>query len=238
MHTVRRAPEPEKIEAATATMQVLVAVIDKLLNGRMTTIMAVPAQLVKMVRCEMSNVIAPQQHATLCMIQGQLVMLVSCTRSSVPSHPSLTGSPHAHHPPCWQLARDNVKIVLREYSFVLMHCEGVWLLTATGVSAVIITDQSGVPLAVGGEKALRRLGVEAISTRLGCALTRICRDPRWQVLTDDDEAWAEAVCLGTLEAPRQFASSSQAPSIESRVPSKRQKVQALTAVLDTSGGGG
>ena len=45
-------------------MQVLVAVIDKLLNGRMTTIMAVPAQLVKMLRCGTSNVIAPQQHAT------------------------------------------------------------------------------------------------------------------------------------------------------------------------------
>jgi hypothetical protein len=180
-------------------------------------------------------------------LHAQQCSLASLTGSPHAHHPpgpqqwslaSLTGSPHAHHPPCWQLARDNVKIVLREYSFVLMHCEGVWLLTATGVSAVIITDQSGVPLAVGGEKALRRLGVEAISTRLGCALTRICRDPRWQVLTDDDEAWAEAVCLGTLEAPRQFASSSQAPSIESRVPSKRQKVQALTAVLDTSGGGG
>ena len=69
-------------------MQVLVAVIDKLLNGRMTTIMAVPAQLVKMLRCGTSNVIAPQQHATLCMIQGQLVMLVSCTRNSGPSPPS------------------------------------------------------------------------------------------------------------------------------------------------------
>jgi hypothetical protein len=83
-------------------MQVLVAVIDKLLNGRMTTIMAVPAQLVKMVRCEMSNVIAPQQHATLCMIQGQLVMLVSCTRSSVPSHPS-----PAHRTPTTHPARNS-----------------------------------------------------------------------------------------------------------------------------------
>ena len=79
-------------------MQVLVAVIDKLLNGRMTTIMAVPAQLVKMVRCEMSNVIAPQQHATLCMIQGQLVMLVSCTRNSGPSPPSPAHRTPTTHP--------------------------------------------------------------------------------------------------------------------------------------------
>ena len=83
-------------------MQVLVAVIDKLLNGRMTTIMAVPAQLVKMVRCEMSNVIAPQQHATLCMIQGQLVMLVSCTRNSGPSPPS-----PAHRTPTTHPARNS-----------------------------------------------------------------------------------------------------------------------------------
>ena len=42
-----------------------------------TLIEAVPGMLVEMNRCDMSQMIAPHQHATLYMFDGQLIMLVN-----------------------------------------------------------------------------------------------------------------------------------------------------------------
>ena len=95
-----------------------------------------------------------------------------------------------------QLSRDNIKVVLRNCSFVLMHCDGVWLLTATGVSALLLTDQSGKPLAACGAEALRRIGVEAIFQHLAVDLNDMFyTQPEWPRLTDKARAEVEGSCL-------------------------------------------
>ena len=81
-------------------------------------------------------------------------------------------------------------------SFVLMHCDGVWLLTATGVSALLLTDQSGKPLAACGAEALRRIGVEAIFQHLAVDLNDMFyTQPEWPRLTDKARAEVEGSCL-------------------------------------------
>jgi len=77
-----------------------------------------------------------------------------------------------------------------------MHCDGVWLLTATGVSALLLTDQSGKPLAACGAEALRRIGVEAIFQHLAVDLNDMFyTQPEWPRLTDKARAEVEGSCL-------------------------------------------
>jgi len=169
-----------------------------------TLIEAVPCMLVEMNRCDMSH-IASHQHATLYMFDGQLIMLVNIlphgqvalallagpAHTVIPTHPACSSrATTAHtviptHPACSSRATTSRS-----------SCATAWLLTATGVSALLLTDQSGKPLAACGAEALRRIGVEAIFQHLAVDLNDMFyTQPEWPRLTDKARAEVEGSCL-------------------------------------------
>ena len=70
----------------------------------------------------------------------------------------------------------------------MSRIDGVWLIEATAVTVLVLMDQSGEPRASQSERALRRLGVEAIVSSLAYDLDRLLAHPAFAQLSDEAQA--------------------------------------------------
>ena len=70
----------------------------------------------------------------------------------------------------------------------MSRTDGVWLIEATAVTALVLMDQSGEPWALQSERALRRLGVEAIVSSLAHDLDRLLAHPAFAQLSNEAQA--------------------------------------------------